>query len=107
MLTHFRTTYATIEPEEIERNRNALTTTWNPEEPIEDLWNRIKEIQRFATDAQEPITDAAALRLTLGVFEATSVLTTATEKWRDKPQKNSPEKPQMAGLRSCSDALGS
>ena len=85
MLTHLRTTYATIEPEEIERNRNALTTTWNPEEPIEDLWNRIKEIQRFATDAQEPITDAAALRLTLGVFEATGVLTTATEKWRDKP----------------------
>ena len=86
MRTHLRTTYATIEPEEIECNPNALTGTWNPDEPIEDLWNRLQEIQRFATDAQEPITDAAALRLTLGVFEATGVLTTAAEKWRDKPQ---------------------
>ena len=86
MLTHLRTTYATIEPEEIESNRNALTAAWNPEEPIEDLWNRIQEIQRFANDAQEPITDGAALHLMLSVFEATGVLTTAAEKWRDKPQ---------------------
>ena len=35
MLSHRRTTYAAInKPDEIERNRNDLTATWNPEERI-------------------------------------------------------------------------
>jgi hypothetical protein len=86
IFNHLKLNYAIIEPEEIEQNRLQLTNAWNPDEPIEDLWHRIQEIQRFAQAAQEAITDAAALRLTLGVFEATGVFTTATEKWRDKPQ---------------------
>jgi hypothetical protein len=86
ILLHLKATYATIEPEEIENNRARLTKTWNPEDPIEELWQRIQEIQRFAAAAQEVVADAAALRLTLGVFEATGVFITATEKWRDKNQ---------------------
>jgi hypothetical protein len=88
ILLHLKATYATIEPKEIENNRAWLTATWNPEDPIEELWQRIQESQRFATAAHEVITDAdaAALRLTLGVFEATGVFITATEKWRDKDQ---------------------
>jgi hypothetical protein len=85
MITHLKTTYCTIEPEEFERNRNALTTAWNPDDPIEELWQRLQEIQRYAIAAGEPITDAAALRLALVVFENTGVFTTAAEKWRDKP----------------------
>jgi hypothetical protein len=86
ILLHLKATYATIEPEEIETNRAWLTATSNPEDPIEELWQRIQEIQRFAAAAHEVITDAAALRLTLGVFEATGVFITATEKWRNKDQ---------------------
>jgi hypothetical protein len=37
MLTHLKAAYATIEPKEIESNRNALTNTWNPDESIEEL----------------------------------------------------------------------
>jgi hypothetical protein len=86
ILPHLKATYATMEPEEIENNCARLTATWNPEDPIEELWQRIQEIQRFAAAAHEVITDAAALRLTLGVFEATGVFITATEKWRNKDQ---------------------
>jgi hypothetical protein len=86
ILLHLKATYATIQPEEIETNRAQLTATWNPEDPIEELWQRIQEIQRFAAAAQKVIADAATLRLTLGVFEATRVFITATEKWRDKDQ---------------------
>ena len=85
MITHLKATYATVEPKEIENNRNALTNACNPDEPIEELWRHIQEIQRFATDASKPITDAAALRLTLVVFENTGVFTTGAEKWRNRP----------------------
>ena len=86
MLTHLEVTYATNEPKEIESNHNALSTiAWNPDEPIEDLWSCIQKIQRFSIDASRAITDAAALCLTLVVFEKNGVFTTATEKWRNKP----------------------
>ena len=39
MLTHLKTTYANIEPKEIESNRNALTNVGNPDVPIEELWH--------------------------------------------------------------------
>jgi hypothetical protein len=68
-----------------------LTATWNPEDPIEELWQRIQEIQRFAAAAHEVITDAAALRLTLlGVFEATGVFITATENGATRSRQTGP-----------------
>lgn len=86
MLTHLKTTYGTISREEIDANRVSLTQPWNPDEPIENLWVRIPEAQRIANLAvpPEPITDSAALRALLTVFEATGVFITACEKWRDK-----------------------
>jgi hypothetical protein len=86
ILVHLKTTYAGVKPEEIDANRALLSAPWNPDEPIEDLWLRVTEIQRFSIRAEEEITDGTALRLTLKVFEATGVFSTATEKWRDKDQ---------------------
>ena len=85
IIEHLRATYAIVAPEEIDANRDQLSTPWNPDEPIEDVWTKIVEIQRFALAANEIITDATALRLTLKVFEATGVFITESEKWRDKP----------------------
>lgn len=85
MLTHLKAEYGQITNEEIESNREKLSAAWSPDDPIEDLWLRIQESQRYAAAAGEPITDAAALRLTLPVFEQTGVFTSATEKWRDLP----------------------
>jgi hypothetical protein len=69
MLMHLKATYGTITPEDIEANRAVLGSNWNPDEPIEDLWLRIKECQRFAAAAEEPIPDAAAIRLVLAALE--------------------------------------
>jgi hypothetical protein len=76
--THLKSTYGTITPEGIEDNRSLLGSDWNPDDPIEDLWLRVKECQRFTTAATEPIPDAAAIRLVFMVFSS------AGEKWRDK-----------------------
>jgi hypothetical protein len=84
MLAHLKSTYGKITPESIETNRATLGADWNPDEPIEDLWLRIKECQRYATAANEPITDVAAIRLVLTAFEKSGVFTSAVEKWRDK-----------------------
>jgi hypothetical protein len=86
MLLHLKTTYGRITPEGIETNRNLLSATWSPDDPIEDLWMRIRDCQRYAVAAGEPITDGTAVRLILSVLEKTGVFTSAADKWRDKPE---------------------
>ena len=85
LLTHLVDTYATVDEDDIENNRKTLEAPWNPDDPIEMLWTRILNAQQYATAAAEPIPDAAAIRLTLAVLEATGVFANATDKWRDKP----------------------
>jgi len=85
MLTHLKDTYGQISRDDIEANRQKLSMDLNVDEPIEALWLRLKEIQRFAVAANEPITDATVIRLTLPIFEKTGVFGTVTEKWRDRP----------------------
>jgi hypothetical protein len=86
MLAHLRTTYGTITQAELETNRTRLSAEWSPDDAIEDLWLRIREIQRFALAGQEPISDSTALRLTLEVLEKTGVFLSATERWREQDE---------------------
>lgn len=85
MLSHLKTTYGSIVREDIDKNRNILSAPWNVDNPMEELWLRIKECQRIATAAGEPILDGTAIRLTLTVLEATGVYSWAVDKWRDLP----------------------
>ena len=41
MLTHLRAEYGTLTPEELEKNRSALSDPWNFDDPIEDIWAKI------------------------------------------------------------------
>ena len=85
MLTHLMTTYGSVTPQDIEANRDKLSEPWNPDEPIESLWERITTVRYYAEQAQEPITEATALRLTIAMFEKTGVLQDAIDIWRRKP----------------------
>ncbi len=85
MLLHLKATYGRITPEGIETNRSLLSATWSPDDPIEDLWMRIRDCQRYTSAAGEPITDGTAVRPALGVLEKTRVFNAAATKWRDKP----------------------
>ena len=84
MLTHLKTTYGRITQDDLEANRNLLAAQWNPDDPIENIWLRIRECQAFCPTLQ-PITNSTAIRLTLQVFESTGVFASAVDKWRDKP----------------------
>jgi hypothetical protein len=84
MIAHLKTEYGTITNADRELNRADLSAKWNPDDdPIEDLWKRIQEAQRYSIAAGEAITDATAIRLTLPVFEETGLFLNATDKWRE------------------------
>jgi hypothetical protein len=84
MLEHLKTTYGTLTPEALESNCTELSTSWNPNDPLENLWKKIVKIQRVATAGGAPITDVLAITLTLAMFE-NSLLATTTQAWRVKP----------------------
>lgn len=85
LLSHLHTTYGSLTPEDLEINRLTLSEPWNPDAPIEELWSRIKEARRVATAAQDSITEAAAINLTLTMFENSGILSDATRAWRLHP----------------------
>ena len=85
MLVHLRTEYGSMTPEELERNRAALSEPWNLDEPIEDLWAKIANIQRVAALGQIPIPNITVITLTLAMLEKTGLLATTTEKFRLRP----------------------
>ena len=85
MLEHLRSEYGTMTPEELERNRAALSEPWNLDDPIEDLWAKITNIQRVATLGALPIPDLTVITLTLAMLEKTGLLATATDTFRLRP----------------------
>jgi hypothetical protein len=84
MLTYVTNTYGKLTPLEVETNRNTLTATMNLDDGIENLWVRIRDAQALAKHAKEPITDDAAMRLTIIALENTGVFTFALDNWRLK-----------------------
>jgi hypothetical protein len=84
LLDHLWDIYGTTTPEDVEKNRNRLIEPWNPDEPLENLWQRISEIRQYATRAGEVIPETVVVRLTKQVIEATGVFTNAIDKWQDK-----------------------
>jgi hypothetical protein len=84
MLQHLQATYGQVRPDDLENNRTLLSAVWNPDDPIKEIWIRIRACQAFAATI-EPISNNAAVRLTLTVFEKTGVFASAVDKWRDKP----------------------
>ena len=85
MLTHLRAEYGTMTPEELERNRAALSEAWNFDDPIEDLWAKLANIQRVAILGNVPIPEITIVTLTLAMIEKTGLLATTTEKFRLRP----------------------
>ena len=85
ILNHLSAEYGTLTPEELETNRAALSEPWNFDNPIEDLWAKILNIQRVAAVGAVPLADLTVITLTLAMIEKTGLLATTTEKFRLRP----------------------
>jgi hypothetical protein len=84
LLDHIRDNFSTLTDNDIETNRNELQAAWDPDDPIETLWVRIKEIQAIARRGGEPITNATVIRLTILMFEENGLFEHDLERWRDR-----------------------
>jgi hypothetical protein len=82
MSRHLDETYGRLTPGEIEANRLALSTPWNPDRPIEDLWASIDTICYIADDGKAPITEVTTISLLLDMFKTSGLLSSATENFR-------------------------
>ena len=85
MITHLKNTYGTVTRTDLEKNRASISTLWTPSEPIELLWERLREVQRIATIGNEPLSDAAIVELTHLLFESSGVFTHACDTWLARP----------------------
>ena len=85
LLTHLTETYGQLTRAEIEANRSSIATAWTPEDPIEELWSRLREIKRISIVAGEELQNDTLMSLTFLMFEATGVFSTACDMWRVKP----------------------
>jgi hypothetical protein len=54
LLAHLQGHYATLSPDDLELNRMRLSETWNPEEPLENLWIKVKHLRAVALAGGEP-----------------------------------------------------
>lgn len=83
LLNHLITEYGTMTAAEIEKNRQKLTEEINIDEPLSKLWAKILDVQSAAPET-EPISDSAAITLTIAVLEKTGVYETDITAWNNK-----------------------
>ena len=86
LLAHLQGNYATLSPDDLELNRMRLSETWNPEEPLENLWIKVKHLRAVALAGGKPFLDSTVVRLLLSALEKTGVYTHSIRTWRDKPE---------------------
>ncbi len=60
MLTHLKTEYGTMTPEELD-NCAALPDPWNLDDPVKDLWANFANIQHVAAPGNVPIPDVTVI----------------------------------------------
>ena len=77
LLTHLRETYGLITSNQLDENAATLDREWNPDDPLERLWQRVRECRSFALAGKDEFTEAAAVRKTLIVLGKTAALANA------------------------------
>jgi len=88
LLTHLSTTYSTITQSDLEINCTSIATIWSITDPIELLWNCLREVQCIAAAGGNPLSEAALMDLTTIMLESTGIFSLACNMWRLHPTTN-------------------
>jgi hypothetical protein len=87
LLSHLDTTYGQLNAADLETNRSKLIEQcWNPDDPLENLWKRIRIIRSVATAGGSTITDGSTIKLTLESLLKAGVYDHAITTWYDKDE---------------------
>jgi hypothetical protein len=63
-----------------------LSEAWTPEEPLENLWVKVKHLRAVALAGGEPFLDSTVIWLLLLALEKPGVYTHSIRTWRNKPE---------------------
>jgi hypothetical protein len=85
ILTHLRTTYGEITPDELDRNLERMSAAWHPPTPIEDLFEQLRAGAEFATEGGDTPSTPQMVRLGYNLIYKTGLFSQACREWRDKP----------------------
>jgi hypothetical protein len=85
MLDHLIQNYGQITHNDLRENLELLKKPWDPDTPIEQVFEHGTFCRKFATEGQDPISDTAYLVNLVQIFENSGVLDKAVEDWERKP----------------------
>ncbi|CAB9512292.1 hypothetical protein SEMRO_527_G160760.1 [Seminavis robusta] len=87
LLEHLDTKYGKVDADDLVDNIKRMDANWSPDQPIEDLFNQVKDAQKFAAD-HDPITDKMAVRAAIANLTNSGVFTDAMKDWRKKEEED-------------------
>jgi hypothetical protein len=85
MLAYLDLYYGAITCDDLEDNLARAKAPWNPNHPIEEVFEQILNALDFAAAGLDPITPAAAVRIAIKIFEDSGVMDDAVKDWRKAP----------------------
>ena len=82
LLEHFRTKYGKVTTKDLRKNLATLGAAWNPDDPIDTLWTRVRQCQDFAEGTTETISNDMAILILLDVLTAAGVMSQYINEWK-------------------------
>jgi hypothetical protein len=80
---YLKETYGTVTTDDLDKNMALLHQDWSPSDPIETLFERIRQCREFAAD-DDPISVQTALRAGLMTLKKCGLFDNAVRDWRKR-----------------------
>lgn len=84
ILNHLDANYGEVTAADLRVNIQNLHRQWTPDQPIEDLWQQIKDCMDFAAD-HNPITECTAVQAAVANLEESGAFVDTLKEWELKP----------------------
>jgi hypothetical protein len=84
LLEHLVTNYGTLTPEDKFKNSEKLHTPWNPDTPLETLFNNVAEVRQIAAAGGDPISEPTAVRAIIANLKNSGLFSKALDEWRQQ-----------------------
>ena len=85
LIEHIQTTYGTVDDQDRAENEDRMKTTWDTNEPIETIFQQLKDGQDFAKAGEETISDGQLVRWGYTIIHNTQLFNNDCKKWRQLP----------------------
>jgi hypothetical protein len=84
LLTHFLTYYAMIAPTELTQNYERLNTPYDPNQPIETLFQQIQDARAFAVAGNQPYSAVMIINVAYTLVFNTGLFPDACRAWQSR-----------------------